>query len=121
MLAKGDRPPVAIGRDVPDGRVNGMMTPGGEESCMIRANSTSADAFGLRRHEGPRGLVLPVKWICWRPFGGIGPKAAAGTNEDPAQPNCREGMASSGARLRSQSRKRSDTGSAPSAPAVPSE
>jgi hypothetical protein len=41
---------------------------------MIRANSTPADA--LSRHGGHVGPVLPrVRWICWRPFGGIGLKA----------------------------------------------
>ena len=44
VLAKGDRLPVAIGRDVPDGQ--GRHDVSTARSCMIRANSTPAGAFG---------------------------------------------------------------------------
>src|SRR6266487_3456888 len=48
VLAKGDRPPVAIGRHVPDGQCrHDVSVPPPRKSCMIRANSTSADGFGV--------------------------------------------------------------------------
>src|SRR6266404_8282543 len=46
VLAKGDRPPVAIGRDVPDGQCRHDVSVPRRKSCRIRANSTPANAFG---------------------------------------------------------------------------
>src|ERR1700756_850865 len=57
VLAKGDRPPVAVGRDVPDGQCRHDISVPRQKSCRIRANSTPADAFGVSSW-GPRGLVL---------------------------------------------------------------
>src|SRR6266851_7379653 len=47
VLAKGDRPPVAVGRDVPDGQCRHDISVPRRKSCRIRANSTPADAFGV--------------------------------------------------------------------------
>lgn len=41
---------------------------------------------------GTWGSFAPLRWICWRPFGGIGPKAAATTSRERAQPNFGEGL-----------------------------
>src|SRR6266446_7628056 len=60
VLAKGDRPPVAVGRDVPDGQCRHDISVPRQKSCRIRANSTPADAFGVSSW-GPRGLVLSTK------------------------------------------------------------
>src|SRR6266480_4074232 len=38
VLAKGDRPPVAVGRDVPDGQCRHDISVPRRKSCMIRAN-----------------------------------------------------------------------------------
>ncbi len=45
---------------------------------------------------GTWGSFSPVRWICWRPFGGIGFKAAARTSEDPTQPNRGAGLGQPG-------------------------
>src|SRR6266478_3446041 len=64
VLAKGDRPPVAVGRDVPDGQCRHDVSVPRRKSCRIGANSTPADAFGVSSW-GPRGLLLSSKmdWL----------------------------------------------------------
>src|ERR1700730_3631078 len=66
VLAKGDRTPVAIGRDVPDGQCRHDVSVPRRKSCMIRANSQCLRSPVI----GGVGIVLPSKMVCWRHPGG---------------------------------------------------
>jgi hypothetical protein len=70
VLAKGDRPPIAIGRDVPDGQYRHDVS---RARAKIMHDSRQFDirrCFQTLCHEAHIGSLQSVRWICLRPFGG---------------------------------------------------
>jgi hypothetical protein len=69
MLAKGDRLPIAIGRDVPDGQCRHDVPVPRRESYPTRAHGETPNASAGVEWARAVTHSLQQKWICWNPLG----------------------------------------------------